>query len=303
MSQQQSPFALFLGSLKHESLYFEELEGNNGDRLIQMGMRELFRQLGIHPVATPGEADCILLNGGGAANDFWPSGTAQVLQSYLKEFPDKKFVVGPSSFHFTRLDFASIVNATKAPLTLFCREHTSLGLLQKMPLGAHVDVQLSPDLAFELRDSDFIAQQMEDLRETHILCAMRKDCEGNAGLLTKTAAPWLPAVLRRPLSKLRDRLVAGKSSDILSPILNEISSSQKSPVVYRDVSVSVPFEEFCQQIRHSREIVTNRLHIAIFGSLLGKPVHLLPGSYHKITGVYDFSLKANPSVRLHQATG
>lgn len=303
MSLQESQFSNYLASLPLAPVFFEPLEGNNGDELIQMGMKELFLKHQINPKTEPDDVDIIIINGGGAMNDEWPTGAAQVLERYLEKYPKKRFIVGPSSYYFKHLDFAAIVNKTETPITLFCREEISYQALLAMPLGTHVKVRLSQDLAFELKGSDFIAEQRTLLNEKVILCAMRKDREGNSGILSKTSAPWLPSILRKPLSKLRDRLVARKSSDTLTPILASVSSSAETvPVFYRDISVSVPFEEFCEHIRGAKVIITNRLHIAIFGSLLGKKVHLLPGSYHKIAGVYEYSLKANPSVQFHQLT-
>lgn len=42
---------------------------------------------------------------------------------------------------------------------------------------------------------------------------------------------------------------------------------------------------------YSRSIITNRTHSAILGSVLGIPVTLLPGSYHKNRSIWEFSLR------------
>lgn len=288
-----------MSSLGGARVFFEELKGNNGDALIQMGMRELFRRHSIAPIASPDDADVILLNGGGAMNDLWPEGGAQVIEGYLARFPDKELLVGPSSFYFTQLDFASILRMAAGDVALFCRERHSLDFLNALDLPENVTIELGRDLAFELADSDFIAEQRRLCSEGHILCAMRKDREGQAGVLAKTSGSWLPRSVRKPLSKLRDRMVAGRSSGLIDGILSRIPGSKSAEIVYRDVSVSVDFEGFCQSIRGARAIITNRLHIAILGSMLGKEIHLVCGSYHKIKGVYEFSLSDNPHVHLH----
>lgn len=301
MIEPASPFSQLLEQIKEFRIFFEPLKGNNGDALIRMGMMELFDYHGIVSTDKPDDADIILLCGGGAMNDEWPTGAAQVLDDYMKRFPQKRFVVGPSSYYFTHLDLAAILNQVDTEVALYCREERSMELLKKMELKDNISLSLSPDLAFELKGSSFIAAQKEKSTESLVLCAMRKDREGNAGVLAKVSASWLPGAIRKPLSKLRDRLVATKSSGVLDVIIAEIVPPvKKDEIVYRDISVSVEFEDFCDQIRNARVIITNRLHIAIFGSLLGKEVKLLPGSYHKIEGVYHFSLKENPQVRLFQ---
>ncbi len=41
----------------------------------------------------------------------------------------------------------------------------------------------------------------------------------------------------------------------------------------------------------ARSIVTDRLHSAIVGAILGKPTTLLPGSYHKNRSIWEYSLR------------
>lgn len=51
------------------------------------------------------------------------------------------------------------------------------------------------------------------------------------------------------------------------------------------------FEHWLRLHAHAREIVTNRLHSSICGSILGIPTTLLPNSYHKNAALWEFSLK------------
>lgn len=300
MIEPPTAFSLLLSSLRGRRIYFEPLQGNNGDTLIQMGMRELFRRHDIKVSDDPESSEIVLLNGGGAMNDIWPEGAAQVLDSYIKRFPGRQFIVGPSSYHFSRLNLAEIVNQADTPVRLFCREERSLELLRKLDLNGNISLGLSPDLAFELEGSEFIKNQRDRAERSLVLCAMRKDREGNGGILAKTSASWLPLPVRKPLSRLRDRLVATKSSDLIGSILARVSPPiGKQEIVYRDISVSVGFDDFCDQVRRARVIITNRLHIAIFGSLLNKEVHLIRGSYHKIDGVYQLSLTHDKKVTLY----
>lgn len=56
--------------------------------------------------------------------------------------------------------------------------------------------------------------------------------------------------------------------------------------------------KFCKDFDHwvflhnrAKRIITNRLHSAIVGVILGKPVELLPNSYHKNRSVWEYSLQ------------
>jgi hypothetical protein len=76
--------------------------------------------------------------------------------------------------------------------------------------------------------------------------------------------------------------------------------NEASPVRERDLlSLSVDPAKFCRSFgqwvalhRSARRIVTNRLHSAIAGVILGKPTVLLPNSYHKNRSVWEYSLRA-----------
>ncbi|MBL8014073.1 MAG: polysaccharide pyruvyl transferase family protein, partial [Candidatus Omnitrophica bacterium] len=55
---------------------------------------------------------------------------------------------------------------------------------------------------------------------------------------------------------------------------------------------------YCRTFKHwvylhaySKEIITNRMHSAILGSILGVPTSLLSNAYHKNRSVWEFSLK------------
>jgi exopolysaccharide biosynthesis predicted pyruvyltransferase EpsI len=296
----ESSFLQYMRSLGGPSIHLEVLKGNNGDQLIWMGIAEVLRKTGLHAGRTPHDADLILINGGGAMNDLWPEGAAQVLEALIGVAPDKDIVVGPSSYWFRKLDFPAILRKSSGRITLFCRERRSEEFLRSLDLPPQVTVMLSQDLAFELRDSEFLREQLSLAQDRQVLCAMRKDCEGEAGVFARTRASWLPAPIRKPLSWLRDRLVANRSADRLTPILRSISPRPAaSEIVYRDISVSLDFHGFCREVRNSRAVITNRLHVGILGSLLGKRVHLLRGAYHKIDGVYEYSLSENSAVSLH----
>lgn len=57
-----------------------------------------------------------------------------------------------------------------------------------------------------------------------------------------------------------------------------------------------PLDDLVNYLIKYREINTDRLHLAICATLLGKKVNLFPNSYYKNKAVFDYSLKRFPNV-------
>lgn len=51
-------------------------------------------------------------------------------------------------------------------------------------------------------------------------------------------------------------------------------------------------------LKNFQTVNTDRLHVAIAGAMLGKNVRMFANSYHKLSSVYEYSLKNNPNVSL-----
>ena len=57
-----------------------------------------------------------------------------------------------------------------------------------------------------------------------------------------------------------------------------------------------PLSELIDTLQRYKQINTDRLHIAIGATLLGKQVKLFPNSYYKNKAVFDYSLKKFPNI-------
>ena len=72
----------------------------------------------------------------------------------------------------------------------------------------------------------------------------------------------------------------------------------KKPIDNIDIShdgwCKKPLGDFLEKISNYDEIRTDRLHVAIAGTLLNKKVMLFPNSYYKNLAVYEYSLKKYP---------
>lgn len=296
-----SAFLNCLSMNYNKKVYFEPLRGNNGDALILKGAKRVLRKARCTLVEHPESAQLILINGGGAVSDVWGGATVRVIEDYRRRFPNLPIVVGPSTYRFQGIDFAKVLEIIKSPLTLFARERISAQLLGEINLPTHVAVRISQDFAFELQDSDFIKDLLDKCQENHVLIAMRKDREGSAGILAKTRGTRLPQRIRRPLSRIRDRLIALRSQNVIEEIIKEERIPKNTRRIYRDVSVSVSFEDFIASICDAALIITDRLHVGILGHMLKKRVVLRGGGYHKIKGVYELSMSGSGSrTRLYQ---
>lgn len=63
-----------------------------------------------------------------------------------------------------------------------------------------------------------------------------------------------------------------------------------------------PLDEFISVLGHYDEIHTDRLHIAIGATLLGKKVKFYPNSYYKNKAVFEYSLKKFPNISFNENT-
>jgi exopolysaccharide biosynthesis predicted pyruvyltransferase EpsI len=303
MMENKSPFHLFIETLSGKKIYFDKwIAGNNGDTLIRMGAEHVLRKARCKLVDSPQYADQIVIRGSGSIVDVYESPFEKLIY-YRKNYGHLPLIVGPSTYRFNPVDFKKMCEIASSPLIFFARDKISAGIVLNIGLPKHCDVRISQDLAFELQDSDLIADLRRNCAEKHILIAMRKDKEGLAKVLTRTTGTWLPKSVRRPLSWIRDRLVAHISKDTVETILKQERISVGLPRIYRDVATSLNFEEFAASIRDAALIVTNRLHIAVLGHLLNKRVVIVCATdyhKHKLKGVYELSMSGpNSRTSLH----
>lgn len=52
-------------------------------------------------------------------------------------------------------------------------------------------------------------------------------------------------------------------------------------------------------LRHVGEVHSDRAHVSICAAMLGKETHVYPNLYHKVRGIYEFSLREMPGVHFH----
>lgn len=69
-----------------------------------------------------------------------------------------------------------------------------------------------------------------------------------------------------------------------------------------DIALGPHFKymEMIDTINKYNRIVTDRAHVSISSAMLGKEVHILPNNYHKVRGIYEYSMKNKPNVTFHE---
>lgn len=86
-----------------------------------------------------------------------------------------------------------------------------------------------------------------------------------------------------------------KGNGVLNAFRTDKESKLKSiPKLNNDISrngyATKPLNEFIEILQKYSHINTDRLHVAICGTLLNKKVRLFPNSYFKNKAVFDYSL-------------
>lgn len=239
------------------------LRGNFGDNLIWSGLEALLRRRAspfeLVPydrldVFSPSSEDTIYIHGGGGWVPFW-SGTPERVLKDLVIRHQGQIIIGPSTFS-PNMDYLEA--ALFAPLRIAAGRTTVFCRdrpsfeIVASRVGDFARVMLDHDTAMNLTRDDIL-----DFGE--------------------------PVGLSRGyrLFALRDDAESrpsGACRVLRAPI---------DPVRY-----CYSFKHWVRLHARAGSIVTNRLHSAICGSILGVPTTLLPNSYHKARGVWEQSLAA-----------
>lgn len=284
--------------------------GNNGDHLIRLGAEEAFRKAGVESVASPENAELILLRGNGAMLEKFRAGK-ETLSRYSNEFPDTPLAVLPASYLFPTESIADRLANRRAPTTLFCRETYSYKhLTEDHDLPAGCSVLLSEDTAFYLAGSPLV-ESLSGHPGEHVLLVERVDSEHPAMALsaskrslTSKIGGLLPLGVKQMLYPLVDRGRGLRQTPFRKRAEAILASEHPElvgqPRVVADISLkrSRDFDGFCQDIAKASAVFSTRLHVAILAALCGKPTYIFTGAYHKIQGIYEQSMTHFDRVQL-----
>jgi len=239
----------------YSSLNLESLYRGNpvigGKYLMNIFLWKTGIDAGFRLIEVPEDVELVLFDGGGYMNDVW-YGPA-LLRAALRQ-TEAPLAVGPQSYVFSRTRIADyFMDGREA--TLFCRERYSYDHLAGQGLPPNVQLKVSPELALYLAPED-LREYMKPREERYQLVAMRRDRE----------------------SAVPERL------------LQEIEGACDNPVT-RDISMEGSLTDFVSWVDNAETVYTDRLHVAILSSILGKDATLYGNRYHKNRGVWEYSLR------------
>lgn len=169
---------------------------------------------------------------------------------------DCPIVVGPQSCQFDETDPARVFERVDNETHFFCRERYSYEIVEDAT--RHLD-----HVQVYLEDDTALFHDADDLPvtefgEEYTLLAMRMD------------------------------------KDSANPIIEDDVSA---PVNVNDFSkMAETYEDWIDVAARASYIYTDRLHGAILGHVLGKPITWYDTGYHKNRGVYEYSLSDDPDI-------
>jgi len=292
-----------------------ELVGNNGDLLMVLGTERVYRDLEIERIDRGEDADLIVIGAsGGMLDKFrWITG---IFRDCSHRFPDTPLCVLPSTYYYPTKPFAEEVGERAAPVTLFCREpYSAEHLRNDHDLPPCCEVVLDPDMAFEMVNGEIVSS-LRGMERRHVLVVERVDVEHTSVAMRSErikTRKWISKVLPKPVKTALYPLVTAIRSRRHTPFRAHCEALLKEhhpgalrlPREVKDVSNvnTCTFERFCGAVGGAEVVFTTRLHVGILASMVGVPTFIFEGPYHKIRGIYEYSLVDMDHVRFVEWDG
>ncbi len=245
--------------------FFVSPGGNWGDDLIYAGADALAGKLDLRPrnfdfrsfdaTHVPSGA-AIYLHGGGGFNP-WSSGRAFNILRQALAVEGAVVIQGPHTCSTLDEATAATLKTTfddirATEVHYFAREAETARFLRSA-LPGHIPVNVDHDTAFNLTQTRLLE-----------LAGLSRGVTG------------------------RYRLVVSREDNEAPPAA---PSATHGAVIMDPARYATSFRHWLRIHYYATSITSDRLHSAILGSLIGKPVTLLAGAYHKNRSVWEFSLR------------
>jgi len=253
--------------------------GNMGDAVIAMATYQFFETNGLK---------CELLQEHSAPENLVYGGGGRFISDYKEHYQEqlkvfqktclKKIIILPSSFN----DCPDLLEIMDERFTVFCREEKSYNYL--LSSGVKAKVILAHDMAFFITD-DF--QKNVALPLCHEFRRPWRKIMESASRLSQQDGFSVAYFLRTDTEASADW---GKID--IQPTLDlslVVISDSRDPN-----EVSYFSKLFFAGIDMADVVITDRLHVGIGATLLGKEVFLFDNHYGKISGVYKRSMQQCP---------
>ena len=283
-----------------KSFVYYSQEGNLGDLLIAEATRQLFSKLKIqHTIFQEGklpEQYALVHSGGGRFIPLWCDIDEAIQQLCNKNIT--RCVILPSSF--SNVD--RLLENFDERHTIFCRDPYSYEYCKsKCPKS---EVYCADDMAFGLR--------LIDLRPV-------PTTDADNYCVTDDEIETLNAIKGGMLTHLHDGIIRAsvktrinddeKNVAFLFRIDKEKNSGYKTDFSY-DASLAWHttgsnmmfnanlLRQFSHALKNVDVVVSDRLHVCIMAYLSGREVYMIDNNYRKVRGVYELTLKNEPTVHL-----
>jgi exopolysaccharide biosynthesis predicted pyruvyltransferase EpsI len=263
---------------------------NVGDSAIWEGEQIFMSKLGMKPayVCAAGNSDwdameraigpdgAILIHGGGNFGDVWPM-HQQLREEVLDRFPDHPVLQLPQTIHFSDPNAADRTAAKirkHGKFTLAVRDRKSLAFARER---FECNVVLCPDMAFCI--GPIAAAASSDQR---ILLLLRSDKE-------KKDHSSADAILQSPDLLCTDWLTESRTETRLRArgrLFADMLRGRSGPTLrgsYYNALARERVRRGLRQLASFRYIVSDRLHVHILSTLLGRHHALLDNNYGKLS--------------------
>ncbi len=277
---------------------------NAGDHLIFVGTLEYLRELGVEisylaDMSRYDKSDLdhfapdvpLLIQGGGNFGDRWVE-IQNFRERVVAENHDRRIIQLPQSIEFSpgpRLEGAQAVLGAHPDLTLMIRDTGGAALTAD--LFPTANVLYCPDLALGAK----IKANARDASKS-VMCLRRGDSESTGGLTPPPGAAvsdWglkyldhlLYVLLRLPGAVGRR---SARARRILYPV------QRHAYIAMANLNV----RSATRILGRGRVLVTDRLHAAVLGALMGMPVIAQDNANHKISAIFTDYVGTLPGVFL-----
>jgi len=239
-------------------------EGNRGDGLIFLGGKALLDKYGLdyREIEFPQEAcgETLFIYGCGAF--CWPHNhNVERVKFYMNRF--EKIYILPSSFDLSCGKVKDFIANLPSKVIVYCRERYSFEQVMSC-IPCKENVFLDKDLSF------FIDYGKWKKKGRGVLFAFRTDAEAKC-----------PRIIKRCLFILE----CLTHSFRFIKIKDMSRGSEKEP------------EILIESISKYDKVYTDRAHVAIAAAMLEKKTYIYPNVYHKVKGIYEYSLSGFPGVK------
>ena len=259
-------------------LVYTPEHGNLGDHAIAESETQLLNELGIPFMEVTGrmlkkweDYNClqvmngrtIIINGGGNLGTIWPD-IERTIRNIIKKNPLSKILICPSTFFYEsdengriELEKSKQIYNSHKYLHIYARERESY---EKMR-GIYHNVYIAPDMVFRLNQC-----KLGETRHGGILC-LRRDRERTRSDLTEQL--------------VRDQMNQLFGEDVIDL---DMKKDYAIPISKRKEELEKQFNAF----RHSKLVITDRLHAMIFCVITGTPCIVIDSKSPKVRGCYEW---------------